>query len=85
LADATLPVAAAVRGAAEALRTMPRDEAAQRASALAEQAPDKAAKLRLRVFAKRLAQGPALPFAHPFDTGAFFVTGAAQLTLEAVR
>ena len=81
--DATLPVAAAVRGATEALRTMPRDEAARRALVLADQAPDKAAKLRLRVYAKRLAQGPALPFAHPFDTGAFFVTGAAQLRLEA--
>jgi CHAT domain-containing protein len=81
--DATLPVAAAVRGAAEALRTMPRDEAARRALALADTASVTAAKLRLRVFAKRLAQGPALPFAHPFDTGAFFVTGAAHLTLEA--
>jgi len=76
-------VLAAVRGAAAALRTMERDDAANRVNALAAKASDATARFRLRSYAKRLRAGAARPFEHPFDWGAFFVTGVAVLELQA--
>jgi hypothetical protein len=35
--------------------------------------------------ARRLAKGAEKPFAHPFDAGAFYVTGAAEVALEVQR
>jgi hypothetical protein len=35
----------------------------------------------LKVFAKRLSKGAERPFLHPFDTGAFYVTGSAEVII----
>lgn len=83
--EGVMDVVAAVRGAATALRTMGREEAEQRVEALALKAADKGAKFRLRMFAKRLSKGADHPFAHPFDTGAFYVTGSAEVMMEAQK
>ena len=80
-----MDVVAAVRGAATALRTMGREEATKRVEALALKAADKGAKFRLKIFAKRLLKGADKPFAHPFDTGAFYVTGSADVMMEAQK
>lgn len=74
-----IDVVACVRGAAAALRTLPAAEAAARLERLADRAPDATARSRLRATARRVTVGPARPFAHPFDWGAFYVTGAAEL------
>ena len=81
-AGETVEVARAVHEAAGALRRMPRDEAARRVTALSVKAQDASAKFGLRVFARQLTQGPELPFAHPFDAGAFYVTGAAEVRIR---
>jgi len=80
-----MDVVAAVRCAATALRSMGREEAVQRVEALALKAADKGAKFRLKMFAKRLSKGTDKPFAHPFDTGAFYVTGSAEVMMEAQK
>ena len=80
-----IDVLGAVRGAAAALRTMERSDAADRVENLAGRAADAAARFRMRAFAKRLRGGPERPFAHPFDWGAFFVTGAASVPLAPIR
>jgi CHAT domain-containing protein len=77
----TLDVLAAVRSTAAALRTMERSDAASRVEHLVGRAADAAARFRMRAYAKRLRAGPERPFAHPFDWGAFFVTGAATVPL----
>jgi CHAT domain-containing protein len=79
----TVEVLAAVHASATALRTMDRAEAAKRVEDLAARAADATARFRLRSYARRLNAGAARPFEHPFDWGAFFVTGAAVLTLQA--
>lgn len=76
-------VVAAVRGAAATLQAMHRQEAVRRVEALACKAVDRLAAFRLKVFAKRLAKGAEMPFSHSFDTGAFYVTGAAEVVFEA--
>jgi CHAT domain-containing protein len=76
-------VVAAVRGAAGQLRTMERGAAADRVDALSARASGAAARFRLRAFGKRLRAGPEHPFAHPFEWGAFYATGAAVAALEA--
>ena len=78
-----LDVVGAVRQAAAALRTMDRTDAAERVDRLAARAADAAARFRLRAYAKHLRAGPPRPFEDPFDWGAFFVTGAANVTLQA--
>jgi len=78
-----IDVVAAVRDAAMALRTMGRKEATKRVDALALKAADKGARFRLKMFAKRLSKGADKPFAHPFDSGAFYVTGSANVMMEA--
>jgi CHAT domain-containing protein len=78
----SIDVLAAVRGAAAALRNMDRADAAGRVEGLAERAVDAAARFRMRAYARRLRTGAERPFAHPFDWGAFFVTGAATVTLD---
>jgi len=78
-------VVAAVRGAAKALRTMGREQATKRVEALALKAADKGARFRLKVFAKRLSKGADTPFAHPFDNGAFYVTGSPYVMIEAQK
>jgi len=92
-----MDVVAAVRGAAATLRTMDREEAVKRVSVLALKAADRGAKFRLNSFAKRLLRnarttesGASIvsgevmdkPFAHPFDSGAFYVTGSAEVMME---
>jgi len=78
----TVEVLSAVRGSAAALRTMERAEAVDRVEALSARAVDAAARFRLRSYAKRLRSGSPRPFEHPFDWGAFFVTGAAEIALD---
>jgi CHAT domain-containing protein len=80
-----LDVVAAVRGAAAALRTMERTDAADRVEALAARAVDAASRFRLKSYARRLRAGAPRPFEHPFDWGAFYVTGAAEVVLDAVQ
>ncbi len=75
-------VLSAVRGSAAALRTMERTDAVDRVEALAARGADAAARFRLRAYAKRLRSGSPRPFEHPFDWGAFFVTGAAEIALD---
>jgi CHAT domain-containing protein len=77
-----IDVVGAVRGAAVAIRAMEREEAVRRVESLAAKAAGRTAKLQLNVLAKRLSKGAPRPFDNPFDTGAFFVTGAAEVILE---
>lgn len=78
-ARAAIDVVACVRASAAVIRSMASADAARRLDALATEAPDATGRFRLRATARRIANGPALPFAHPFDWGAFHVTGAAEL------
>lgn len=78
-APVAIDVVNCVRTAAATLRTMASDDAARRLEALADRAPDATGRFRLRATARRIASGPPLPFTHPFDWGAFHVTGAAEL------
>ena len=75
-------LAAVVRQTAAVLRTMECSNAAERVERLASRAADAGARFRLRSYAKRLRAGASHPFAHPFDWGAFFVTGATEVVLE---
>jgi CHAT domain-containing protein len=84
-ASEKVDVVSAGHGAAMTLRTMGREQAVQRIKALAEKAADKSAGFRLKVFARRLANGEEQPFAHPFDSGAFYVTGAAEISIETTK
>lgn len=85
-AGGAFDVVAAVRGAAAILREMSREEAVKRVEALAASAKDRGARFRLKTFAKRLSTiGFGKPFSHPFESGAFFVTGAAEVSMEAVQ
>lgn len=75
----TIDLVSATRRAAATIRDMGRDEALARIEQLASRAPDARARFRLRAFAARVRAGTDRPFAHPFDWGAFYLTGAAEL------
>jgi CHAT domain-containing protein len=69
----------AVRSASLAIRDISREQACNRVAAIRDRANDSAAEFQLDVFIERLRQGPERPFVHPFDWGAFYLTGAARL------
>ena len=78
----TIDLVAAVRATAATLRTMERTEAVERVERLAARAADATSRFRLRAYAKKLRRDGPRPFAHPFDWGAFYITGAARIALE---
>jgi len=69
----------AVDRASRRLRDLTREQAASRVAALRDRTADLPAGFLLDVYLETLSAGPAMPFQHPFYSGAFFLSGAARL------
>lgn len=75
-------VAALVRDINARLRRMKKDEAVALLKQLQEKSSDWKARFHFKILIMQIKEGDELPFQHPYDWAAFYVTGTGDITLS---
>lgn len=77
--DSVVDLAAVAYDTATYLRDLTRERAARCLADLRKRTTDPKARFRLEAATDRIASGAEMPFASPYDWGAFYVTGASEI------
>lgn len=73
-------IGALVKTVNERLRLMKKEEAISALEELRLQSSNARARITLEIFIGRIKEGEELPFQHPYDWAAFYVTGTGDIT-----